>query len=129
LVVAGGHVGVLLHVLRLFAVSVPPLVIAWSAGAMALTERVLLFHDRAAHGPSHAEFLDAGLGWLRGCVLLPHARRRLRTDDPLRMAELAVRAAPACCVVLDDGVRLDLDTGLPPDARVVTLDGTIGTAP
>jgi hypothetical protein len=128
LVVAGGHVGVLLHVLRLFGVSGPPVVIAWSAGAMALTERVLLFHDRAPHGPAHAEFLDAGLGWIPGCVLLPHARRRLRTDDDRRMAELAGRAAPARCVVLDDGVRLDLGAGgaLPPGARVIGPDGRIG---
>ena len=70
------------------------MVIAWSAGAMALTERVLLFHDRAPHGPAHAEFLDAGLGWIPGCVLLPHARRRLRTDDPARMAELAGAGRP-----------------------------------
>jgi hypothetical protein len=128
LVVAGGHVGVLLHVLRLFAVSAPPVVIAWSAGAMALTERVLLFHDRAPHGPAHAEFLDAGLGWIPGCVLLPHARRRLHTDDTARMAELAGRAAPARCVVLDDGVRLDLGEAgvLPPGARVIGPDGRIG---
>jgi hypothetical protein len=128
LVVAGGHVGVLLHVLRLFGVTAPPVVIAWSAGAMALTERVLLFHDRAPHGPAHAEFLDAGLGWIPGCVLLPHARRRLRTDDTARMAELVSRTAPARCVVLDDGVRLDLgvDAGLPPGARVIGPDGRIG---
>lgn len=130
LVVAGGHVGVLLHVLRLFAVSAPPAVIAWSAGAMALTERVLLFHDRAPHGPAHAEFLDAGLGWIPGCVLLPHARRRLHTDDAARMAELAGRAAPARCVVLDDGVRLDLDErgALPPGVRTIGPDGRIGDA-
>jgi hypothetical protein len=128
LVVAGGHVGVLLHVLRLFGVTAPPVVIAWSAGAMALTERVLLFHDRAPHGPAHAEFLDAGLGWIPGCVLLPHARRRLRTEDTERMAELASRTAPARCVVLDDGVRLDLgvDAGLPPGSRVIGPDGRIG---
>ena len=127
LVVAGGHVEVLLHVLRLFAVTAPPVLIAWSAGAMALTERVLLFHDRAPHGPAHAEFLDAGLGWIPGCVLLPHARRRLRTDDPARMAELARRAAPARCVVLDDGAWLDLgEIGvLPAGARVIGPDGRI----
>ena len=127
LVVAGGHVGDLLHVLRLFAVPTPAVVVAWSAGAMALTERVLLFHDRTPNDPSHAEFLDCGLGWLRGCVLLPHARRRLHTEDPRRMAELAFRAAPARCVILDDGARLDLGPGdvLPPDARVVTGDGHI----
>jgi hypothetical protein len=127
LVVTGGHVGVLLHVLRLFAVTAPPVVIAWSAGAMALTERVLLFHDRAPHGPAHAEFFDAGLGWIPGCVLLPHARRRLCTGDTERMAELARRAAPARCVVLDDGVQLDLGEAcvLPPDARVIGADGRI----
>lgn len=127
LAVAGGHVGVLGHVLRLFAVTPPPAVVCWSAGAMALTERVLLFHDRAAHGPAHAEFADAGLGWVPGAVLLPHARRRLRVDDPARMAQLAMRAAPARCVVLDDGVRLDLrpDRTLPADALVVTPDGRL----
>ncbi len=133
LAVAGGHVGVLGHVLRIFAVSEtsrPPVVVAWSAGAMALTERVLLYHDRAPHGPAHAEFADVGPGWVPGAVLLPHARRRLRVDDPARMAELAVRAAPARCVVLDDGVRLDLgpDGALPPDALVVGLDGQLARA-
>ncbi|MFC4945214.1 hypothetical protein [Pseudonocardia sp. GCM10023141] len=129
LAVAGGHVGVLLHLLRLFAVGprVPGTVIAWSAGAMALTDRVLLFHDRAPHGPTHPEFLDAGLGVLPGCVLLPHARRRLQTDDHARLAVLASRTAPARLVVLDDGVRVDLGAGgaLPAGARVVAADGRI----
>ena len=94
---------------------------------MALTDRVLLFHDRAAYGPSHAEFADVGLGWIPEAVLLPHARRRLRIDDPARMAELAVRAMPARCVILDDGVRLDLgpDEALPADALVVGADGRL----
>jgi len=131
LAVAGGHVGVLGHVLRLFGVTErtrPPTVVAWSAGAMALTDRVLLFHDRAAYGPTHAEFADVGLGWIPDAVLLPHARRRLRVDDSARMAELAVRAEPARCVILDDGVRLHLGPGgaLPPDALVVGADGRLG---
>jgi len=126
LAVAGGHVGVLTRLLRLFAVAPPPLVVAWSAGAMALTERVLLFHDRAAHGPSHPEFAGAGLGLVRGCVFLPHPRRRLLLDEPARTAMLARRAGPDRCVLLDDGVKLDL-TGadLPGHARVLTVDGTI----
>jgi hypothetical protein len=43
------------------------------------------------------------------------------------MAELARRASPARCVVLDDGVRLDLGETrvLPPGARVVGPDGRI----
>jgi hypothetical protein len=134
LVVAGGHVGELVRVLHLFHVSphVPPRVVAWSAGAMALTERVVLFHDRAAQGASLTEVFDAGIGVIPGLVLLPHARRRLLTDDPLRMSALAHRFAPASCVVLDDGVRVDLgaDGVLPADARVVGTDGRItgGTA-
>jgi len=131
LVIAGGHVGVLVHVLRLFGLRLSasmPLV-AWSAGAMALTERVVLFHDRIAHGPAHAEVYDDGLAVIPRAVLLPHARRRLRVDDRLRMSVLARRFEPAHCVVLDDGVRLDLgaDGSLPPNARIVDPDGHIGT--
>ncbi len=133
LVLAGGHVGVLVHVLRLFAVTarIPSVVIAWSAGAMAIAAKILLFHDRAPLGPAHPEFLDAGLGLVGGCVLLPHARRRLRTDDPSRMAVLAERVAPLRCVVLDDGVRVDLgpDSALPPGTRVIARAGHVVDLP
>jgi hypothetical protein len=132
LVVAGGHVGVLLSVLRLFTVPspIPATVIAWSAGAMALTERVLLFHDHPPQGPASAEFYDSGLALVHGLVLLPHARRRLRVDDLVRMSALARRCAPAPCVVLDDGMRLEVGPAgtLPPGARVIGPDGRIGTA-
>jgi hypothetical protein len=131
LVIAGGHVGVLVHVLRLFGVHPPeslPLV-AWSAGAMALTEQVVLFHDRVPHGPTHAEVYHDGLGVIPRAVLLPHARRRLRVDDRLRMSVLAQRFEPAKCVVLDDGTRLDLepDGSFPLAARIINPDGHIGT--
>lgn len=129
LVMAGGHVGVLVRVLHLFHVTpfVPATVIAWSAGAMALTERVVLFHDRVPQGPAHAEIYDEGLGLIPGAVLLPHARRRLRVDDLTRMSVLAARFAPATCVVLDDGMRLDLaaDGALPPGARLIEAGGRI----
>jgi hypothetical protein len=129
LVVAGGHVGVLLRTLRLLGVAdtLPAHIIAWSAGAMALTDRVVLFHDRTPQGPSPSELFADGLGVIRDLVLLPHARRRLRVDDPLRMSTLAQRFSPATCVVLDDGVRLDLDASgrLPAGARVIAEDGHI----
>jgi hypothetical protein len=134
LLLAGGHVGDLLRVLHVFHVAphLPPRVVAWSAGAMVLTSRVVLFHDRAAHGRSLTEVFDAGLDVAPGLVLLPHARRRLRTDDHFRMSVLARRFAPATCLVLDDGVRVDLgpDGALPPDARLLGADGRIteGTA-
>jgi hypothetical protein len=129
LAIAGGHVGDLLRVLHVFHVAphLPERVIAWSAGAMALTNRVVLFHDRSAQGDAPTEVFDEGLDDLPGLVLLPHARRRLRTDDAARMARLAQRFAPATCLVLDDGVRLDVgpDGALPPQARVVCADGRI----
>ena len=130
LVVTGGHVGELLHVLHLFDVVglLPTRVVAWSAGAMVLTPRVVLFHDRAAHGPAETEVYAGGLARLPDLVVLPHARRRLRIGDVDRMAILARRFAPARCLVLDDGVRVDLAAGgaLPASARVVRPDGRIG---
>jgi hypothetical protein len=130
LLLAGGHVADLLHVLHLFhlAPHLPPRVVAWSAGAMALTSRVVLFGDRAAQGPAHSEVYGEGLGVVDGLVLLPHARRRLRTDDLGRMSVLARRFAPASCLVLDDGARVDLGPHgeLPVGARVIGADGRIG---
>jgi hypothetical protein len=121
-------------VLHLFHLGphLPARVVAWSAGAMALTSRVVLFHDRAVQGTAQTEVYDEGLDVLPDLVLLPHARRRLRTEDLTRMSTLAQRFAPATCLVLDDGVRVDLGPGgaLPPQARVVSADGRIveGTA-
>ncbi|MFL6129636.1 MAG: hypothetical protein ACJ73E_11290 [Mycobacteriales bacterium] len=117
LVLTGGHVGVLLHVLRLFDVRPPEPVLAWSAGAMVLTDRVVLFSG------GRAETYAAGLGMLPGLVLLPHARRRLPLDDPARIGALARRFAPARCVVLDDGVQLDAATLR--GARVIDQDGRV----
>jgi len=110
LLVAGGHIGVLLHRLRLFDVSGlwgdRPL-IAWSAGAMALSERIVLFHDTPPQGSSHAEVMEAGFGLLPGFVALPHARHRLQTDSAVRMQLMSRRFAPATCFLLDDGARFD----------------------
>ena len=131
-VLAGGHIGELLRVLHLFHVEphLPRSVVAWSAGAMALTERVVLFHDFIPHGVAQTELHGDGLGTVRGAVLLPHPRRRLRVDDRVRMAVLARRFAPERCVVLDDGVRVSIgtDDSLPSDARVVGTDGAITSA-
>jgi len=76
-VVAGGHVGVLADALHLFnvAASLRSPVIAWSAGAMALTERIVLFHDRAPQGPGHPEVYGSGLSVLRTLVPLPMPAR------------------------------------------------------
>ena len=102
----------LLSRLRLFDV-VPLLdgrpVFAWSAGAMAVCDRVVLFHDSPPQGAGDPEVLDAGLAMCRQLVALPHARTRLKLDDPVRVSLFARRFAPATCVVLDAGARLDWD--------------------
>jgi hypothetical protein len=133
-VIAGGHVGVLAGVLRLFGALDPPpsLVIAWSAGAMALTDRVVLFGDRSPQGPGHAEVWGTGLGVAGSLVLLPHARARLLLDDAPRMAVFARRFAPARCVLLENGTRLDAVAGggafSLDGARVLGLDGHVVSA-
>jgi hypothetical protein len=131
LVVAGGHVGVLAEVLHLFnvAASLPSsaAVIAWSAGAMAMADRIVLFGDRSAHGPGHAEVYGSGLSVVRDLVLLPHAKARLLLDDAPRMAVFARRFAPARCVLLEAGTRVEVSArgDLPAGARVLGLDGRV----
>ncbi|MEP6697112.1 MAG: hypothetical protein ABJA34_09565 [Pseudonocardiales bacterium] len=128
LVVAGGHVGVLVDALHLFnvAAALRSPVIAWSAGAMALTDRVVLFHDRAAQGPGNAELYGSGLSLLRGVVALPHASRRLLLGDVTRMAVFSRRLSPARCLPLEDGARVDVVNGaLAPGTRVLGEDGRI----
>jgi hypothetical protein len=129
LVVAGGHVGVLADVLHLFNVAAAvssssvgsgSVVIAWSAGAMALADRIVLFHDRAPQGPGQPEVYGSGLSLVQDVVLLPHARARLLLDDGPRMAVLARRFAPARCVPLEAGNRIDVVDGAWPDGvRVI----------
>ncbi|MBZ0269475.1 Type 1 glutamine amidotransferase-like domain-containing protein [bacterium] len=132
LAIAGGHVAVLLNRLRLFdvvgALRQRQPVIGWSAGAMVLTERVVLYHDSPPQGAGNAELLEGGLGLVRNLVALPHAQRRLRLDDPERVSRLARRMAPRLCLALDDGGAVALESrGITSAAGVRTLDvdGTV----
>jgi hypothetical protein len=110
--IAGGHVAVLLNRMRLFRLGEElarkPL-IAWSAGAMALSERIVLFHHNAPQGRRDAELLDAGLGIVRGRILLPHARTRLEWGNHKRMGLFSRRFSPAACCTLDDGSLLHFE--------------------
>ena len=130
-VIAGGHVGVLADTLHLFnvAASLRSAVIAWSAGAMALAGQIVLFHDRSAHGPGHPEIYGRGLSVFSNVVPLPHARARLLLDDAPRMAVFARRFAPARCVLLENGTRIDTggDGRCPPGTRVLGEDGHVIT--
>jgi len=113
--IAGGHVAVLLNRLRLFDLkrlaSGKP-VLAWSAGAMAACDSIVLFHDHAAEGARDAEVFDVGLGMLPGVIALPHAQGRLALHDATRVSLLARRFAPAHCMTLDDGTSLHWKSGV-----------------
>ncbi|HKJ12771.1 MAG TPA: hypothetical protein VJ976_10350 [Ornithinimicrobium sp.] len=130
-VITGGHVGVLLGALHLFNIgpSLDVPVIAWGAGAMVLTERVVLFHDRAAHGPAVAELYGTGLGLVRDTVALPSPRERLSLGDRHRMGLLARRFQPAQALLLGSGVSVHIgyDGRLPSGAPVLLADGSAGT--
>jgi len=109
LAIAGGHVAVLLNRLRLFdldgAIETKP-VFAWSAGAMAVVERIVLYHDSPPQGPGNAEVVEHGLGLVRGVIALPHPRRRLLLDDAGRVSRFARRFDPAWCIAMEDGATI-----------------------
>jgi hypothetical protein len=113
-VIAGGHIAVLLNRIRLFGLvelfGGRP-ILAWSAGAMLLTERVVLFHDNPPHGRGIAEVLDEGLGLVRDLVVLPEPKLRLRLDDRARVAQYAGRFAPSACVAMDGAARITVKGG------------------
>ncbi len=109
-VIAGGHVAVLLNRLRLFGLGRMlggKRVIAWSAGAMASAFRVVLFHDMPPQGPGNSEVFESGLGLFPSVLPMPHANRRLRLNDPARVAELARRFDPSWCVAMDEESLLE----------------------
>lgn len=107
--IAGGHVATLLNRLELFGMAAllagKPL-FAWSAGAMAISERVVLFHDDPPQGPGAAEVLDRGMGLVQGVVPLPHPDQRLRLGDRERVGLLARRFAPALCFTFRNRTRI-----------------------
>lgn len=114
LVIAGGHVASLLNRLKLFDVlelATNMHVIGWSAGAMVLTEKIVLFHDFPPYGTDIAQVLDAGFGVAPNVVVLPDPRRRLRMDDHDGIARFAQRMAPAKCVAMDHGTRMIFENG------------------
>lgn len=131
LCIAGGHVAVLLHRLRLFDVlglhGDRP-VVAWSAGAMALCERIVLFHDTPPQGSACVEVMEAGFARVPDLVALPHAKKRLDAGDERNVQLFARRFAPALCVLLDDGARLDWNGkrwSAQPETRRLTEDGWV----
>jgi hypothetical protein len=102
--IAGGQVSTLLNRMRLFdlprlATRLP--LVAWSAGAMALADRVVLFHDHPPYGKDISQVLDVGFGLAPGLVIMPDPRRRIRLDERDGIARFAQRMAPSSCLILD----------------------------
>lgn len=109
LLVAGGHVASLFNRMKLFDVlglAQDKPIIAWSAGAMVLTERIVLFHDFPPYGSDIAQVLDAGFSLCPGIIVLPDPRRRIRLDDKAGIARFARRMHPATCVAMDHAARI-----------------------
>lgn len=110
--IAGGHVAILFNRLMLFEPQTwlrDRPIIAWSAGAMVLTHQMVVFHDKAAQGPNHAEVIGPGLGLTDDLIAMPHAMTRIRHDDTARVRLLAHRFAPSVCAPLERGMWLERD--------------------
>lgn len=107
--ITGGNIAILINRLRLFGLGRilgQANVVAWSAGAMAMAERIVLFHERLPQGRRDPEIFGAGLGLVPGFVFMPDAKHRLRPKDRLRIGLMAKRFAPDDCVTLDNGAAL-----------------------
>ncbi len=101
--IAGGHVATLINRLFLFGIDQmvgERFVFAWSGGAMAISDRVVLFHDDPPQGPGASEVLDAGLGLIPGVVVLPQPEQRLDLTQRDRVQSMVRRFSPARCLAL-----------------------------
>lgn len=103
--ITGGNVVVLINRLQLFGLGHllrNKHIVGWSAGAMVLCDRIVLFHDRMPQGRREPEVMCEGLGLISGTVLLPDAKCRLRTRETVRSSLFSRRFAPATCLTLDN---------------------------
>ena len=69
---------------------------------MAITDRIVLFHDDPPQGQVALQILDAGLGIVPNTVVFPTPERRLHLAVTERIALMSRRFAPAVCLVLPD---------------------------
>lgn len=110
-IITGGHVMVLLNRLQLFGMRkllAGRHLVAWSAGAMVLSDQLVLYHDRTPLGRRDPELVGAGLGLLPGYIFLPDATRRLRQKDAVRTGLFYGRFSPSKCLTLNSGALLHI---------------------
>jgi peptidase E len=114
----GGRLDLLLDALRFFrlrdalaeALRRGAQIVAMSAGAMVLCERVIVYDDLAATKRDF-QLYDRGLALVRDIQLFPHCMERIQTDDPDNLAYLARRFRHHVCVGLNQRsfLLLELD--------------------
>jgi hypothetical protein len=117
IILTGGHVPVLRNRLYFFglehllreALDEGRQIFSWSAGAMTLTDRIVLYYDDPPLGIRHPEILDTGLGLINDTIFLPHASSRLKLSEPERIERFARRFHPATCICLENGAHIIYD--------------------
>ncbi len=110
LLIAGGHVAIILNRLQIFGILEmrPDLpIIAWSGGTMALADQIVFFHDSPPQGPGDAEVLRAGMGLLDDILPLPDGKYRLNLDDQARVELFARRFDRYRCTLFDEQTILE----------------------
>jgi hypothetical protein len=110
ILIAGGHVAIILNRLKIFGILEmrPDLpIIAWSGGAMALSDQIVFFHDSPPQGPGDPELLRAGIGLFSDILPLPDAKSRLNLGDSARVELFARRFEHFRCVIFDEHTILE----------------------
>ena len=113
ILLTGGNVMVLLNRINLFDLGElfrQKHLVAWSAGAMVLSDTLVLFHDNTALDRREPEVVSQGCGIIPKYVFLPDAAHRLRQNDIIRSRLMSTRFAPAKCVTLDNGAGMLFET-------------------
>jgi hypothetical protein len=131
--VAGGHVASLLNRLRLFGIgqlAEGKIVFAWCGGAMAISDRVVIFHHSPPQGPGAVEVLDEGLGLASNAVLFPQPEFRLKMHERERIQVMVRRFSPSMCLAMPARSRVTWSAAGPRNAHgVISMkeDGSVGT--
>ena len=114
LVITGGHAAIILNRLKIFGVldmkpTIP--IVAWSAGAMALSDQIVFFHDSPPQGAGDPELLRPGMGFCTDILPFPDGKKRLRLDDACRVALMARRFQRFACIVFEQDTILERKDG------------------
>ncbi len=111
--ISGGHVATIYNRLLFFGLADAlhdHVLFAWSAGAMAVSDRIVLYHDDPPQGSGAAEILSEGLGLIPGLVVLPEPEKRLSADRK-RVEVFASRFRPRRSFALTAGSALTWQDG------------------